>query len=179
MDFGKVTPEELDEVNFSLPPDRVETTNLLQRRAKNKTEVYVGCAKWGRKDWVGKIYPKGTKEADFLKHYASHFNCIELNATFYRIPSATQTSGWQKEVGSNFQFCPKFTDQITHMKRLKDVKALTDRFLEGIYGFGGNLGPVFLMPHPGMGPKTLDTMEAFIQTLPKDIRLFVELRHKE
>jgi uncharacterized protein YecE (DUF72 family) len=63
------------------------------------------------------------------------------------------------------------------MKRLKDVRELTDRFLEGISGFGENLGPVFLMPHPAMGPKTLETMTAFIQSLPKDIRLFIELRH--
>jgi uncharacterized protein YecE (DUF72 family) len=76
-------------------------------------------------------------------------------------------------------FCPKFTDQISHIRRLKDTKELTDRFLEGISGFKENLGPVFLMPHPGMGPKTTDTIEAFVKSLPTDIDLFVELRHKE
>lgn len=181
MEFGKVTPEELAGIDFTLPPDRAETTALLSRnkRSDQKTKVYVGCAKWGRKDWVGKIYPKGTKEADFLSHYARHFSCIELNATFYRMPTESQTTGWRSKVGKDFQFCPKFTDQITHIRRLKDVQQLTDRFLEGIAGFGENLGPVFLMPHPGMGPKTLDTLEAFVQALPSDIRLFVELRHTE
>lgn len=180
MEFGRIAQEELTAVDFTLPPDKEETTKLLKQNKDSSTPlIYVGCAKWGRKDWVGKIYPKGTKEADFLKHYATHFNCIELNATFYRIPTAAQTAGWKSKVGDNFQFCPKFTDQITHMKRLKDVQELTNRFLEGIYGFGNNLGPVFLMPHPGMGPKTLDTMEAFIQSLPKDIKLFVELRHND
>lgn len=180
MEFGRITSEELSAVNFTLPPDREETTTLLQQNKDNSTPlIYVGCAKWGRKDWVGKIYPKGTKEGDFLKHYATHFNCIELNATFYRIPSSAQTTGWKDKVGENFQFCPKFTDQISHIRRLKDAQELTNRFLEGIYGFGANLGPVFLMPHPGMGPKTLDILEAFVHSLPKDIRLFVELRHKE
>lgn len=181
MEFGKVTPEELAGINFTLPPDRAETTAMLQRHKGNdkKTVIHVGCAKWGRKDWVGKIYPKGTKEADFLSHYARHFNCIELNATFYRMPTEGQTTGWRAKVGKDFQFCPKFTDQISHIRRLKDVQQLTDRFLEGIAGFSDNLGPVFLMPHPGMGPKTLDTLETFIQALPKDIRLFVELRHTE
>jgi uncharacterized protein YecE (DUF72 family) len=180
MEFGKVTTEALDSINFALPPDRKETTALLSRQKNNKpASVYVGCAKWGRKDWLGKIYPKGTKEADFLNHYAKHFNCIELNATFYRMPTAAQTAGWKNKVGKDFLFCPKFTDQITHLKRLKDVQVLTDRFLEGVSGFGDNLGPVFLMPHPGMGPKTLETMEAFIQSLPKDIKLFIELRHNE
>ena len=53
-----------------------------------------------------------------------------------------------------------------------------DRFLNGIAGFGENLGPVFLMLHPGMGPKSLDTIETFIQSVPKEIKLFVELRHE-
>ncbi|MBA4056506.1 MAG: DUF72 domain-containing protein, partial [Marivirga sp.] len=74
---------------------------------------------------------------------------------------------------------PKFTDQITHLKRLKNVKELTDRFLEGVSGFKEKLGPLFLMPHPGMGPKTLETMEAFIQSIPSDLQLFIELRHPE
>jgi uncharacterized protein YecE (DUF72 family) len=180
MEFGKVIPGELDGIDFKLPPDREETTALLKKNKTSKTpQVYVGCAKWGRKDWVGKIYPKGTKEADFLTHYARHFNCIELNATFYRLPSQSQTSGWKNKVGKDFKFCPKFTDQISHLRRLKDARELTDRFLEGISGFGENLGPVFLMPHPGMGPKTLETMEIFMQSIPKDIQLFVELRHPE
>jgi uncharacterized protein YecE (DUF72 family) len=180
MDFGKVTSEELEAVDFKLPPDREETTRLLSKQ-KNKgpAEIYVGCAKWGRKDWIGKIYPKGTKEADFLSHYSKHFNCIELNATFYRIPTRSQTQSWKSKVGPDFQFCPKFSQGITHIKRLKDTAEITDRFLEGISGFEKNLGPVFLMPHPGMGPKTLETTQAFIESLPKDIRLFVELRHAD
>jgi uncharacterized protein YecE (DUF72 family) len=179
MDFGKVETD-LSDIDFTLPADDAGTTALLQRQIpKAKPEVFVGCAKWGRKDWVGKIYPAGTKEADFLSLYAKHFNCIELNATFYRIPTISQTSGWASKVGKDFKFSPKFTDKITHLRRLKDVKELTDQFLEGISGFKDNLGPVFLMPHPGMGPKTLDTTEAFIQSLPKDIDLFVELRNPQ
>jgi uncharacterized protein YecE (DUF72 family) len=179
MDFGKVDTD-LSDVDFTLPPDDPGTTALLEKQPRNgKPEIFVGCAKWGRKDWVGKIYPPGTKEADFLSLYAKHFNCIELNATFYRIPTLSQTSGWASKVGKHFKFSPKFTDKITHLRRLKDVKELTDQFLEGISGFKDNLGPVFLMPHPGMGPKTLETMEVFIQSLPTDIDLFVELRNPQ
>jgi uncharacterized protein YecE (DUF72 family) len=95
------------------------------------------------------------------------------------MPTRKQTSGWKSKVGDDFKFCPKFVDQITHIKRLKEVDELTDRFLEGISGFEKNLGPVFLMPHPGMGPKTVETLEAFIQSLPNDIELYTELRHKD
>jgi uncharacterized protein YecE (DUF72 family) len=180
MEFGKVLPEELESVDFKLPPDRPETTRVLKTTGgKSKPQVYVGCAKWGRKDWVGKIYPKGTKEADFLKEYAQRFNCIELNATFYRMPTKTQTVGWKSKVGNNFMFCPKFTNTITHIRRLKNTDELVDRFLEGIHGFKDSLGPIFLMPHPGMGPKTSETIDTFIQALPDDVDLFVELRHED
>lgn len=181
MEFGKLEIEELSNVDFRLPPDADGTSRVLQNNkdVNRKPEIFVGCAKWGRKDWVGKIYPPKTKEADFLNLYSKHFNCIELNATFYRMPTVSQTSGWASKTEDGFIFCPKFTDQITHRKRLKDVKETTDRFLAGISGFKEKLGPLFLMPHPGMGPKTLETMEAFIQSIPTDLKLFVELRHPE
>lgn len=179
MEFGRVSSDELSGIDFTLPPDRPETSKVLHRNKNQQKdfEIFVGCAKWGRPDWIGKIYPKGTKAGDFLEHYASKFSCIELNATFYRMPTRKQTSAWKSKVPDYFKFCPKFTDQITHIRRLKDVQPLTDRFLDGISGFENNLGPVFLMPHPGMGPKTVETIMAFIETLPQDLSLFVELRH--
>ncbi|HEY8934642.1 MAG TPA: DUF72 domain-containing protein [Cyclobacteriaceae bacterium] len=181
MEFGRVDPADLRAIDFTLPPDRPETRTVLAQTKSNHTkpQFYIGCAKWGRKDWVGKIYPPKTKEADFLHHYSKQFNCIELNTTFYSIPTEKQTAAWKAKVGNNFMFCPKFVDEITHLRRLVDVKELTERFLEGISGFGDNLGPIFLMPHPGMGPQTLKTIQSFIQSLSNDIALFVELRHPE
>jgi uncharacterized protein YecE (DUF72 family) len=180
MEFGKVELPDLSSVNFSLPPDHPDTSAVLaKRKAKKKTEVFIGCAKWGRKDWVGKLYPPKTKEADFLTHYARHFNCIELNSTFYRMPTVAQITTWKNKVGSDFKFCPKFVDKITHLRRLKNVKELTDEFLTAIAAFEKNLGPIFLLPHPQMGPKTLDTIQSFIESMPKEIELFIELRHAE
>lgn len=134
MDFGKVNSEDLSKVDFKLPPDAAGTNKLFEtlKPSQSKPTIRVGCAKWGRKDWIGKIYPSGTKEADFLSHYARHFDCIELNATFYRIPTVGQIEGWKAKVGPDFKFCPKFTDQITHIKRLKDADRLTSLFLEEI-----------------------------------------------
>jgi uncharacterized protein YecE (DUF72 family) len=180
MEFGRVDSEDLNNIDFSLPPDPKATTNVLEKSkdTQGKTEVYVGCAKWGRKDWIGKIYPPKTKETDFLKYYAMHFNCIELNATFYRMPTEKQTSAWSNKVGDNFKFFPKFVEEITHIKKLKDVNDLTKRFLDGVAGFGKNLGPIFFMPHPSMGAKSLDILAAFIQLLPAHLAFFVELRTK-
>ncbi len=95
------------------------------------------------------------------------------------MPTKSQTSGWKSKVDDNFMFCPKFTNTITHIRRLKNTDELVDRFLEGINGFKESLGPIFLMPHPGMGPKTAETIDSFITALPDDVDLFVELRHEE
>jgi uncharacterized protein YecE (DUF72 family) len=180
MDFGKIDTTDLDKIDFTLPADAPGTERLLKKqKPSKKPEVFIGCAKWGRKDWVGKIYPKKTKDADFLLHYAKHFNCIELNATFYRIPTISQAEGWKNKVGKDFKFCPKFTDQITHIKRLKDAERLTNAFLEGIHAFGDNLGPVFLQTPPNYAPKNLETLEQYIEALPDDLDLFVELRHPQ
>ena len=180
MEFGKILPDDLSKVDFVLPPDKEDTLRILRAETEgNKPSVFVGCAKWGRKDWLGKVYPPGTREADFLPLYAKHFNCIELNATFYKIPSFKQAQEWKSKVGPGFLFSPKVSNSISHIHRLKDVNERVERFLQGISGFGENLGPVFLMPHPGMGPKNLDRIESFLQLIPKEIKMFVELRHDE
>lgn len=180
MEFGKAEQAELHTIDYSLPKDTKLTKEVLKAaKGKQPVQIYIGCAKWGRPDWVGKIYPPKTKAADFLEHYATHFNSIELNATFYKIPDRATVAGWKSKVGKEFKFVPKFTDVITHIKRLKEVNAYVDQFLEGIDAFGKNLGSVFLMPHPQMGLKHLETFERFIQSLPKDLDLFVEVRHPE
>ena len=178
MEFGKIESENLATIDFSLPADNAETARVLSKHPRTKTEVFVGCAKWGRKDWIGKIYPPGTKEADFLPLYAKNFNSIELNATFYKIPSFKQAQEWRSKVGKNFLFSPKISNSISHIHRLKNVEERLQYFLKGIAGFGENLGPVFLMLHPGMGPKSIDTVEAFLQSVPKELKVFVELRHE-
>lgn len=178
MEFGKIVGDDLNGIDFTLPPDSDETLRVLSTRPRSTAGVYVGCAKWGRKDWVGKIYPPGTRESDFLSLYAKNFNSIELNATFYKIPSFRQAQEWRSKVGKDFLFSPKIPNSISHIHRLKNTAERMDRFLNGIAGFGENLGPVLLMLHPGMGPKSLDTIEAFLQAVPKEIKVFVEMRHE-
>lgn len=179
MQFGQAPPKELGKIDFTLPQDPAPTKKVLANAKKNKCEILVGCAKWGRPDWVGKIYPKGTKAANFLDAYAQQFNCIEFNAIFYKLPDKKEVHAWKAKVGKDFKFFPKFTEVITHRKRLKNTRAEVDAFLEVVHEFGNNLGPLFLMPHPQMGPKHLDTILEFLDSLPKDVKCFTELRHTE
>ena len=182
MEFGRVTPGELMEVDFTLPPDTDLTSTTLQS-AKNTAplQVHVGCAKWGRKEWLGKIYPPKTKDANFLDEYVKHFDCIELNATFYNVYPPETIRKWKEKADSNpdFKFCPKFSQSISHIRRLKNADDITTTYYEGILAFGEKLGPLFLQLSDNYTPKSFPELQAYLESLPKDIPVFVELRHKE
>lgn len=181
MDFGKVTDP--NNVDFRFPPDHADTTRLLAadgaEPAETPSQVYVGCAKWGRPDWIGQFYPKGTKAAQFLSVYAQHFNCVELNATFHRMPEATQTQKWADQTGAEFRFFPKMYQGVTHWQRLNEgAQATTEQFLRGMDGFGRKLGTIFVQLPPNFAPKSADTLRSYLRAFPRaEYRVTVELRH--
>ena len=146
MDFGKVDEViDLDSIDFKLPKDPKVTAEVL-KKGKGRTKFYVGCAKWGRKDWIGKLYPKGSKEKDFLGLYAKQFNSIEFNGFFYNLHPKETVQKWKAAVPEDFMFCPKFTQTITHLKRLKNTKNDVNAYLDVVSEFGKQLGPIFLCP---------------------------------
>jgi uncharacterized protein YecE (DUF72 family) len=183
MEFGRVPVEQLFEVDFTLPPDPELTTSTLKAAKGNDEpiQVRVGCAKWGRKEWLGKIYPPKTKEANFLDEYVKHFDCIELNATFYNVYGPDTIRKWKERADTNadFKFCPKFSQSISHIRRLKNADELTTTYYEGIMAFGDKLGPLFLQLGDNYTPKSFPELKAYLEKLPKDVPVFVELRHKE
>ncbi|HEY4325230.1 MAG TPA: DUF72 domain-containing protein [Mucilaginibacter sp.] len=182
MEFGRVTTEELFQVDFSLPPDPELTIKTLKAAKNDKPlQVHVGCAKWGRKEWLGKIYPPKTKDANFLDEYVKHFDSIELNATFYNIYGPETIAKWKEKANTNpsFKFCPKFSQTITHIRRLKNADEITTKYYEGIMAFGDTLGPLFLQVGDNFTPKSLPDLKAYLEKLPKDVPVFLELRHKE
>ncbi len=179
MDFGKA--ENLDEIDLTLPDDHPDTEKLFKslKKKKKKQEVYVGCAKWGIKEWVGKLYPPKTKDKDFRANYLTQFNCIELNPTHYRIPSGAQVKEWKTGAAKDFKFCPKFYQGISHFGRLKNCEKITEVFYNSINNFGNNLGVCFLQMPPNYPPKNIADLEKYLKTLPKKPEVCLELRHKE
>lgn len=173
MIFGKVDNPEL--VDFTLPVDHPQTKEILQNtKKKAKLDVYVGCAKWNRTDLKG-FYPRGIK--DELGYYATKFNSIELNATFYGIPSVQQVETWANKTAGDFKFFPKITNTISHYKRLKGVESLTEEFCMNVSNFGTKLGMVFLQLHDNFSYKDFDKLKYFIEKFPKGIPLALELRN--
>lgn len=177
MEFGRVPEKELDGIDFSLPAEPANNQFVLNKPA-GKPLVYLGCAKWGRKEWIGKIYPKGTRDAQFLDQYVNHYNSIELNATHYKIYKPEDIAKWAaKAAGLEFKFCPKITDSISHYSAFNNADALTTAFLEGVLAFGKHLGPIFLQVSEKFSPKQKDKLYAYLKTLPADLQFFLEVRH--
>lgn len=175
MKFGSVTnPEDID---FTLPKDHKDTKRVLNLvKDDNEPEIYVGCAKWNRADLKG-FYPRGTK--DELEYYSSQFNSIELNATFYRIFPPEQFEKWREKTPSNFKFFPKLNQEISHWKRLNEVKDVVDNYLYSAVNLQEKLGTIFLQMHNNFAPKDFNRVVSFIEDWPKEIPLAVEFRHTD
>lgn len=176
MQFGKVdNPEKVD---FSIPEDHADTLQMLKKHkaGNNAFNVYVGCAKWNRTDLKG-FYPRGTK--DELAYYATQFNSIELNATFYNSPSKEQVATWNSKTPEGFKFFPKLPNTISHYRRLLNYKEPTEAFCDAVSHFEDKLGMAFLQLHDNFKPKDFSRLAGFIEDFPKVIPLAVEVRNEE
>lgn len=174
MKFGQVdNPSEID---FTIPPDHPDTAKALNAQASksNELEVYVGCAKWNKKD-LKNFYPKGVK--DELAYYATQFNCIELNATFYRLFPPATFENWYAAVPANFRFFPKLEQTISHFQRLKDVQELVEHNVANMSHLREKLAMPFLQMHDNFSPKDFDRVAAFVENWTYDVPLAVEFRH--
>jgi len=175
MKFGKVDhPENID---FALPHDHPDTKRVLSNyKDTNKPEVFVGCAKWNRQDLKG-FYPRGTK--DELVYYASQFNSIELNATFYRFFPPEQFEKWYDKTPADFKFFPKLNQEISHWKRLNDVAQSVENYLYAASNLKEKLGTIFLQMHSNFAPKDIERVISFVELWPKEIPLAIEFRHTD
>lgn len=177
MEFGKL--HDLDEVNFSLPPDPPGNQAFLKKlpSREGKPKVFIGATGWGMKEWVGKIYPPKAKSTDFLRHYARQFNTIELNTTHYRIPDTFTVQHWYDETTADFRFCPKVLQTISHARDLGLSNDQTARFCEAMSGLRDKLGPCFIQLPPYFGTDRLDVLEGFLKNF--SLPLAVEVRHED
>jgi uncharacterized protein YecE (DUF72 family) len=183
MDFGLVEPSRLQEVDHTLPKDGDQTTKILNGSSRSEhLDIRAGMAKWGRKEWLGKLYNYKAREAEFLGEYTKHFNFIELNAVFYSIPRADLIRKWKQMVDKNaigdFLFMPKFSRQISHIKRLANAESETDLFISNIKELRPYLGPCFLQMSDNFPFSGFDTLKAYLEKLPRDMKFFLELRHE-
>ncbi|HPZ24629.1 MAG TPA: DUF72 domain-containing protein [Kaistella sp.] len=174
MKFGQV--EDPSQIDFTLPKDHPRTAEILKKNTKGLEDISIGCAKWNKTDLKG-FYPKGTK--DELTYYATQFNSIELNATFYGMPSAEQVQTWKEKTPKDFKFFPKITNTVSHFRRLLNITDVVTQFATAVLNFDEKLGMVFLQLHDNFKPKDYERLEKFIKDWPKEIPLAIELRNNE
>lgn len=174
MKFGQVEDPSL--IDFSLPKDHYKTQEILKQNKNGLKDIAVGCAKWNKTDLKG-FYPKGTK--DELTYYATQFNSIELNATFYGMPSSQQVLTWKEKTPADFKFFPKITNTVSHFRRLLNIDDVVTQFASAVLNFDEKLGMVFLQLHDNFKPKDYDRLEKFINNWPKEVPLAIELRNTD
>jgi len=173
MKFGKV--EDPSIVNLSMPDNHPDTKRVLSK-GKGNPKVFVGCAKWNKTD-LKNFYPRGTK--DELTYYSSQFNCIELNATFYRIFPKAQFEKWRDKTPNYFRFFPKVVQNVSHWGRLKDVERVVDEVVHAFGGLEEKLGRAFLQLKEDFAPKDFDRVVKFCENWPKSVALAMEFRHPD
>ncbi|MGY6560555.1 MAG: DUF72 domain-containing protein [Luteibaculaceae bacterium] len=175
MDYGKTsTPENL----FFTPPKPLFNLGLLEHNSSTVPQVYLGGTVFGVKEWKGTWFPEKLPQKQFLKTYSNNlFNCIELNATHYKIYTPEHIAAWKRETNRAFRFCPKFPQIITHFRRFANVKSITDEFLVSIASFDENLGPSFIQLPPNFTNEKIETLLYYLDSLPTDIQLSIEFRH--
>ncbi len=157
--------------------------------------LHYGTSSWSSKGWVGPFYPPGTPPGDFLSHYATQFDTVEADVTYYRVPDRKLVSGWDRKLPDGFRLSAKFPRNIVHAgkgpqpdsERLlikANVRDECERFLEAMALLGDKCGPLVLQ-FPYFNRKAfterapfLDRLCAFLDELPAGFRYAVELRNK-
>lgn len=137
--------------------------------------VVVGTSGWSYPHWTGRFYPADLPESEWLMYYASRFRSVEINNTFYQLPSSETLQQWRETVPVGFEFAIKASRYITHMKKLRDPAATVPGFLERLETLGPALGPI-LFQLPPRWHADPERLRRFLTALPDDYRYVFEFR---
>ncbi len=138
--------------------------------------ILVGTSGYNYPEWKGSFYPQTLSAAKMLPFYAERFPSVEINATFYRMPTPANVAGWVGQVPSSFRFTLKANRRITHDKRLKDVGDAVDFFVKTARALGPQLGALLFQTPPNL-KCNLEVFDAFLATVPEGTPAAFEFRH--
>jgi uncharacterized protein YecE (DUF72 family) len=131
---------------------------------RRAARIRIGCSGWQYRHWRGSFYPPELSQTRWFAHYALHFDTVEINNTFYRLPDAATFEKWRERAPLHFLYSVKASRFLTHMKKLKDPHDPLVRLFDRAKHLGPHLGPVLyqLPPH---WPVDLDRLRNFLQDL--------------
>src|SRR3954462_9671522 len=140
--------------------------------------IRIGCSGWQYRHWRGDFYPADLPQGRWLEYYASHFDTVEVNNSFYKLPAEGLFAGWRQRVPSRFLFAVKASRYLTHMKKLKDPDEPLEKIFSRASELQHKLGPV-LYQLPPQFQLNMERMTAFLDALPSSRRLkhAIEFRH--
>jgi len=140
-------------------------------------KIHVGSSGYSYKEWKGKFYPEKISAGEMLHYYAEHLSTVEINNTFYRMPTESLLFSWADQVPDGFIFAVKAPQVITHIKRLRDVGEETAYLFRTLSVLEGKLGPV-LFQFPGSFRADRALLEDFLSLIPVGVLCAFEFRSK-
>jgi len=140
-------------------------------------KYYIGCSGWHYDHWRGLCYPEGLPKPKWLQFYAQQFATVELNNSFYRLPSEKAFTAWRESTPDNFIFAVKVSRFITHIKRLKNLDSAVENFLSRACLLKKKLGPLLYQLPPNM-KRNDEVLENLLSSLPQKYHHVFEFRHE-
>lgn len=138
--------------------------------------IRIGCSGWNYRDWRGRFYPERLPPKDWFAFYARHFDTVEINNSFYRLPSPATVDKWREQAPPGFCYAVKANRFLTQAKKLKDCEEPMARMMTSFSHFPPTLGPILYQLPPSLR-LDLDSLEAFLRVLPADAVHIFEFRH--
>jgi uncharacterized protein YecE (DUF72 family) len=138
--------------------------------------IHIGTSGWHYQHWKGPFYPEKLPASKMLEYYTQHFDTVELNNTFYRLPTESGLETWRESTPKGFCFAAKGSRFLTHMKKLKDPAQGVGRFFERADRLGRKLGPI-VFQLPPWWEVNADRLREFLETLPPRHKYSFELRN--
>jgi uncharacterized protein YecE (DUF72 family) len=142
---------------------------------RQRPTVHIGCSGWNYKHWRGSFYPADLPQKEWLGWYARHFQTVEINNSFYRLPEEATFERWRAQSPADFIFAVKASRFLTHMKRLRDPDEPLDRLLSQATGLGDKLGPILYQLPPRFAID-MARLDRFLRALPHRRRHVIEFR---
>jgi uncharacterized protein YecE (DUF72 family) len=140
-------------------------------------KYYIGTSGWHYDHWRERFYPPEVKKPNWLSFYSRHFSSVELNNSFYRLPSESAFVNWRDSSPEGFVFAVKVSRFITHIKKLRNAAQPLETFLERARFLGDKLGPLLYQLPPNM-KRNDEVLESFLSLLPKGLRHVFEFRNE-
>lgn len=139
--------------------------------------MYLGTSGWAHRDWVGLLYPHDMPPTEYLTAYAQQFNSVEIEHTFFAMPSRHTVQSWQRRTPQDFVFSPCLPRRLTHVQRLHDTQSLLEDFIATVSALGDKLGPILVQLPEDFRSVEQESLEAFLGMLPHQVSFALEFRH--